>query len=242
MLLIVIRSILFQVVFYLNCLFWFTGAILSWPFPSRVMMWFARSWAASSLYLHELITGAEVEIRGLDNIPTGPLLVAAKHYSAWETMALLLFFPKATYIIKRELIWLPLFGLHLLKAEQVPINRADKGKAMAVVYAAAKSAIARNRQIIIFPEGTRRQTGAPPSYRAGVVRIYEALGVRCLPIAMTSGLAWPRNTFLHFPRKIIVEFLEPMEPGIDQQAFFGQLQARIETNTNRLLAEAGFQA
>lgn len=238
--LIILRSAAFQIAFYANCTFWFLAAILAWPFPSGAMMWFARSWARTSLFLHEVITGARVEFRGVERIPAGPVLVASKHYSAWETMALLLFFPKATYILKRELISTPLFGWHLLKAEQIPIDRGQRAQAMAKMQLYAKSAVERGRQLLIFPEGTRRKVGAKPDYKFGVARLYTQLGVPCVPIAMTSGLAWPRNTLLHYPRPILVEFLEPIPAGLPAAEFFERMREAIETNTNRLLAEAGY--
>lgn len=239
---IMLRSFVFHVAFYLNCTLWFLLTLVSWPFPPAATMVCARSWAKSSLYLHELITGARVEVRGVARIPEGPVLVAAKHHSAWETMALLLFFPKATYIFKRELLFVPLFGLHLLKAQQVPINRGNRSEAMASITRGVKKAMERGRQVLIFPEGTRRPAGAKPSYRFGVARIYETLHQPCVPVAMTSGLAWPRNTFLHYPRRIILEFLEPIPGDLAPQVFFEQMQKSIEEGTNRLLAEVGFQA
>jgi 1-acyl-sn-glycerol-3-phosphate acyltransferase len=216
-------------------------AILAWPFPTGVMMWFARGWAAGAIYLHELITGASVEIRGAANLPEGPILVAAKHHSAWETMALLLFVPRATYILKRELLAVPLFGWHLRRAQQIAIDRSQKAQAMATVAEGTKLAIRRGRQIMIFPEGTRRSVGAEPAYRQGVARIYAGADVPCVPVAMTSGLAWPRNTLLHYPKRIIVEFLPVIPPGLAQEAFFARLQSDIENATNRLLAEAGYR-
>lgn len=239
--LIVLRSVAFHIAFYINCTFWFLAAMLAWPFPSGAMMWFARAWARTSLFLHEIITGARVEFRGVERIPPGPLLVAAKHYSAWETMALLLFFPKATYILKRELLRLPLFGWHLLKAEQIPIDRGQRAQAMAKMQADARDRLARGRQIIIFPEGTRRKVGAEPNYKYGVARLYAQLNVPCVPVAMTSGLAWPRNTFLHFPRPILVEFLDPIPAKLEPEDFFARMQETIERHTNRLLAEAGYR-
>ena len=240
--LIIFRSALFHVLFYIHCTFWFLFAILAWPFPSRAMMAVARFWAAGSIYLHELATGARVEVRGMENIPSHSALVAAKHQSAWETMALLLFFPKATYIFKRELLWVPLFGWHLLKAEQVPIDRGDRNKAMASITRGVRLAVERARQVVIFPEGTRRKVGAKPAYRFGVARIYGATSIPCLPVAMTSGLAWPRNTLLHFPRRILVEFLPTIPPNLESSEFHLRMQDAIETGTNRLLIEAGFDA
>jgi len=238
--LIVIRSVLFHAAFYVNCTFWFIAACLCLPFPSPMVMAFARGWARSSLFLHRIITGARVEFRGLDNIPAGAVLVAAKHQSAWETMALLLFFPKATYILKRELLRIPLFGWHLQKAEQIPIDRGNRNEALGAMLARTKQATGRGRQIIIFPEGTRRSVAAPPAYKYGIARVYAGLNVPCLPVAMTSGLAWPRNTFLHYPRPILVEFLPLIPAGLAPEDFFARMQDVIEEGTNRLLAEAGF--
>jgi 1-acyl-sn-glycerol-3-phosphate acyltransferase len=238
---LVLRSILFQAAFYANCTLWFLAAMLAWPLPSRFMIKFAHGWARTSLWLHRAITGAPVEFRGVERIPKGACLVAAKHHSAWETMALVYHVELPTYILKRELLRVPLFGWHLIKARQIPIDRGQRVAALAKMMVHAKAAIADGRQIIIFPEGTRRKVGAPPDYKYGVARLYAALGVPCLPVAMTSGLAWPRKTLLHYPRPILVEFLDPIPAGLDPDEFFARLQETIETNTNRLLAEAGYR-
>jgi len=238
--LIILRSALFHLLFYPYCAFWFILAIGAWPFPTQVIMVAARGWARGGIWLHAITTGARFEFRGLERIPKGPLLVAAKHHSAWETMALLLHVHHATYILKRELLKLPLFGWHLIKAQQVPIDRGQRQQAMAKMQAHAREAVGRGRQIVIFPEGTRRKVGAPPDYKFGVARLYGQLNVPCVPVALTSGLAWPRNTLLHYPRRIIVEYLEPIPAGLAPEVFFERLKAAIEDNTNRLLAEAGY--
>lgn len=243
MALIILRSALFQLVYYSYCTLWFLMAIVGWVLPGQVMLTFARWWSAGGLFLHELIVGARVEIRGEENIVRGPALVAAKHQSAWETMALVLFFPKPTYILKRELIWLPLFGWHLLKAGQVPINRGDRQKALAAMSEGVRRATRQGRHILIFPEGTRRKVGAPPAYRYGVARIYEAIGdVPCQPVALVSGLAWPRNTLLHYPRRIILEVLPAIPPGLSGEAFFERMEQGVEGTSARLAEEAGYRA
>lgn len=241
--LIILRSAAFQVAYYSYSSLWFIMAVIGWVLPGGAMLRFARWWSAGGVYLHELIVGSRVEIRGQENIPTGPVLAAAKHQSAWETMAMVLFFPKPTYILKRELIWLPLFGWHLLRAGQVPINRGDRAKATSAMAEGVRKATKRGRQILIFPEGTRRKVGAPPNYRFGVARIYTALGdVPCAPVAIVSGLAWPRNTLLHYPRRIIMEFLPAIPAGLSGEEFFKRVEHDIEEATNRLAAEAGYRA
>lgn len=238
--LILFRSVLFNLLFYPYCAFWFIVAIGTWPFPTGAIMMVARGWARGALWLHALTTGARFEFRGIERVPKGSFILAAKHQSAWETMGLLLHVPYPTYILKRELLRLPLFGWHLLKAKQIPIDRGQRQQALAKMQAHAREAVARGAQIMIFPEGTRTKVGAPPDYKFGVARMYAQLNVPCLPVALTSGLAWPRNTFLHFPRRIIVEYLEPIPAGLPPEVFFERLKTAIEDNTNRLLAEAGY--
>lgn len=237
--LIVLRSILFQIAFFSACVFWFLIATAAWFMKRGSMHLFARGWARTCIWLHQVIVGARLEVRGLERIPPGPLLVAAKHQSAWETMALLIYFPKATYIMKKELLDIPLFGRHLQCADQIAIDRSQGARALAKMMIEAKERIAEGAQIIIFPEGTRRRAGAIPDYKYGATRLYERLNTPCLPVAMTSGLAWPRNTFLHYPRPVLVEFLEPIPAGLPAEEFHARMQEAIETNTDRLLAEAG---
>lgn len=237
--LIFLRSLAFQIVWTLNCIFWFTFAIVGWVLPTAGMVWMARVWGVSSVFLHELITGARVSIRGIENIPEGPCIVAAKHQSAWETMGLVPFFPRTSYIFKRELLWVPLFGWHMLKAGQVPINRGDRNSALESIERGVKRATEKGAHIMIFPEGTRRKVGAPPAYRFGVARIYRAVNSPCVPVAVLSGLAWPRNTFIHKPRPIIVEFLPPIPAGLEAGEFFETVQKQIEDKVNALMVEVG---
>lgn len=240
MILIVVRSILFQIAYVLGCTAWFIIACAAWFLPSGYMHAFGRGWARTILWLHRIIVGARLEVRGLENIPQGPVVFCAKHQSAWETMALLLYAHRYTYILKKELLDIPLFGRHLKCAEQIAIDRSKGRSALARMLVEARERISRGAQIIIFPEGTRRRAGAVPAYKFGAAKIYTRLGVPAVPVAMTSGLAWPRNTFLHYPRPIIMEFLPPIPPGLDAETFQTRMQEAVETNTDRLLDEAGF--
>lgn len=240
MILIVLRSLIFNIVFVTFNSLWFILAIAAWFMPRGSMHLFARGWARVVVWLHRVIIGARLEIRGRERIPEGPILVAAKHQSAWETIALLLPFKKSTYILKQELLDIPLFGRHLKCADQIAIDRGQRAQALAKMMVEAKARLAEGAQIIIFPEGTRRPAGAVPNYKIGATRLYTRFNVPCIPIAMTSGLAWPRSSFLHYPRPILVEFLEPIPAGLPAAEFQQRMQEAIETNTDRLLAEAGF--
>jgi 1-acyl-sn-glycerol-3-phosphate acyltransferase len=156
----------------------------------------------------------------------------------WETFTLLGLFDDPAYIFKRELQWIPIFGWYAWKSAMIPVDRAAGGGAMAGMIARAQAELARGRQIIIFPEGTRSAPGAPPSYRQGIVQLYAATGVPCLPIALNSGLFWPRRKALRYPGTIVLEVLDPIPPGLPAAAFAARLQRTIEDATARLVSEA----
>jgi 1-acyl-sn-glycerol-3-phosphate acyltransferase len=232
-----VRSILFNAAFYLNTLLWMVMLLPLLAAPRKVFMQGAKAWARSSLRLLEVIAGTKSEYRGLDRIPPGGLIVAAKHQSAWETLALVPIFEDPTFILKRELMWIPLFGWYLAKARCVPIDRRAGSQALAQMNERAREEVRAGRQILIFPEGTRKAPGARPAYKYGVAHLYENLAVPCLPVALNSGLYWPRRAMVRRPGTIRAEILEPIAPGMPREAFFPLLQSQIEAASNRLLAE-----
>ena len=232
------RSLLFNAAAYLNFL---VQAILFAPvllLPERMFWPIGRFWVRSTLFLHRSICGIDDDIRGRANIPTGGFIVASKHQSAWETLRLIELFPRPSFILKRQLLFVPLFGWYLKKAGMIPVDRGRGSAAIAAMTAHARRAIAEGRQIIIFPEGTRRAPGAPAEYRHGVARLYAELGVPCLPVALNSGLFWPRHALTHRPGTILCECLSPIPPGLDPDAFLARLKDMIESATEALIAEA----
>ena len=206
--------------------------------PERCFWPIGRFWVRSTLWLHHTITGIDDEIRGAGNIPTGGFLVASKHQSAWETLRLTELFPRPSFILKRQLLWIPLFGWYLMKAHMIPVDRGKGAAAIEAMTERARRAVREGRQIIIFPEGTRRPPLAPPAYRHGIMRLYRDLDVPVLPVALNSGLFWPRRSFTHRRGKIVGECLKPIPPGRDPESFAAELQQALETATNRLMAEA----
>ncbi|HEY3679676.1 MAG TPA: lysophospholipid acyltransferase family protein [Bradyrhizobium sp.] len=235
--LVVVRSVVFNIAFYLNLFVHFIAAIPTLVLPRRAIVKVATFWGRTNLVLLRVICGIKVDYRGLDKIPPGPLLVASKHQSLWETFALLPLFDDPAFILKRELLWIPFFGWYAWKAGMIPVNRGKRAQALAEMTVRARVELDRNRQIVIFPEGTRRAPGAEPSYKYGIVHLYAETGVRCLPIALNSGLFWPRRSFLRYPGTVVVEVLDPIAPGLDKPAFTERLQQTIETTTARLIAE-----
>ena len=232
------RTILFNAAAYLNFL---VQSLLFSPvllLPERCFWPVARFWVRSTLWLHETICGIGDEIRGREMIPGGGFIVAAKHQSAWETLRLIELFPRPTFILKRSLLWLPLFGWYLSKAGMIPVDRGGGSAAMEAMTAHARRAVAEGRQIIIFPEGTRRPPLAPPLYRRGIRYLYRDLGVPCLPVALNSGLFWPRRSPAHRKGTILLACLPPIPPGRDPEAFAGALEADLEAAARDLIAES----
>ena len=235
--LVIIRSVLFNVLFYLNLTVQIILALPTLIMPRWGIVEVARFWARTNLWLLRVVCGTRVEFRGLEKIPPGPLLVASKHQSLWETFALITLFADPAYIMKRELMWIPFFGWYTWKAGMIAVNRGKGSQALTEMNASARRELARNRQIIIFPEGTRRAPGAEPRYKYGVVHLYAETKVACLPVALNSGLFWPRRSFRRYPGTIRVEILDPIPPGLGKDAFFDLLQHGIEAATARLVAE-----
>jgi 1-acyl-sn-glycerol-3-phosphate acyltransferase len=230
-------SVVFNFLFYATLTAYLILALPTLLLPRRAILEVARAWARTNLWLLRIVCGIEAEWRGLDRIPAGPLIIAAKHQSAWETFALIPRFADPTFIVKRELMWVPLFGWYMWKAGMIPVDRGARAQALTAMTARARAELARGRQIIIFPEGTRRAPGAAPAYKYGVVHLYAETGAVCLPIALNSGLVWPRRSFCRYAGTVLVEILHPMPPGLDKHDFYHGLESCIETATARLVAE-----
>ncbi|MBV9968923.1 MAG: 1-acyl-sn-glycerol-3-phosphate acyltransferase [Xanthobacteraceae bacterium] len=197
----------------------------------------AKQWGRVNLWLLRHVCGLGVEWRGLEKIPSGGLIVASKHQSTWETFALLTVLEAPVYVLKRELMWIPVFGWCMRKARMIPVDRAAGRAALTAMTARARAVLGDGRQIIIFPEGTRRPAGAAPKYKVGVAFLYQDCAAVCVPIALNSGLYWPRRRFLRFPGKVRVEVLDPIPPGRDRNAFFTELEEKLEAATARLVGE-----
>jgi 1-acyl-sn-glycerol-3-phosphate acyltransferase len=232
-----VRSVVFNALFYLNTLLWLILGLPTFFLPYRAIIWIAKSWGRVNLVLLRVVAGIDCEVRGREKIPSGPIIVASKHQSAWETFALLPLFDNPVFIVKRELMWVPIFGWLMRKGRMVAVDRGAGSQALIDMTERARVELADGRQLIIFPEGTRRPAGAEPRYKFGVAQLYAAEGVPCLPVALNSGLFWPRRSIRLRPGTVIVEILDPIAPGLDKDAFIKRLQHEIETATARLLAE-----
>ena len=234
---LIIRSVAFNVLFYLNLIIQLLAALPTLIMPRGAILAVTRFWARTNIWLLRAICGITAEFRGLERIPPGALLVASKHQSLWETFALLLLFPDPAFILKRELMWIPFFGWYARKAAMIPVDRGKGSQALAAMTICVRQQLEGGRQIVIFPEGTRRAPGADPNYKFGVAHLYGETGVSCLPVALNSGLFWPRRSFRRYPGTIVVEALDPIAPGLSKAEFSVALAKAIETATARLVAE-----
>jgi 1-acyl-sn-glycerol-3-phosphate acyltransferase len=234
---LLLRSTAFTLAFYVNIIVWMVFALPTLLLPRQALTSVVRTWARSNILLLKVIAGIRCEVRGRERIPPGGLIVACKHQSTWETFALFLVFSDPCFVLKRELTWLPLFGWLAMKAQMIPVNRGARSAAMKAMTMAGKREVDRGRQIVIFPEGTRRSPGAEPAYKFGVAFLYSELDVPCVPVALNSGLFWPRRQLVKRPGTVVVEILDPIPPGLERGAFLERLQHDVERASDRLLDE-----
>lgn len=233
-----IRSVLFNAVFYINtAVFLILGAPLLLA-PRPWAMAGLRAHARATLWWMRLIVGTRYEVRGQHNLPPAPALIASKHQSAWETFALIPLLRDPAMIMKAELGHIPFYGWFARKFEHIFVERERGPSALRAMLRDAKQRAAEGRDIVIFPEGTRRPVGAPPDYKPGVSALYSGLDLPCVPIALNSGLFWPRSSGRRRPGTVIIDILPPISPGLERKAFLTELERAIEPATDRLVAEA----
>ena len=236
---LIVRSLAFNAAFYLNLVIQMIVWTPIYFLLPRKKAWFVpKFWSSSSLWLHKVLAGTRAEISGQENLPDGPCIIAPKHQSFWDTIAFLPFIPDAIYIFKRELMWIPLFGWYVAKMRMIPIDRGSRSKALRKAVRVARERLKENRQLIIYPEGTRRAPGAEPSYKYGIVELYAQLKVPVVPVAHVAGLYWPRRKFLRYPGTIRARFLPAIEPGLPREVFQERLVRETEAACDELLVEA----
>jgi 1-acyl-sn-glycerol-3-phosphate acyltransferase len=202
------------------------------------MMRGVRFWMSGIQALLRGLVGLDYEVRGREHLPPGPAIIAAKHQSAWETLAFNLIVPDLVVALKRELLRLPFFGWFARKSRMIGIDRRHGASALRSLVREAEVVMARGERLLIFPEGTRVAPGKRVRYQPGTAALYGRLDRPVVPVALNSGLFWSRRGFLKRPGLIVVEFLPPIPPGLDRRAFEALLAERLETATDRLIAEA----
>lgn len=234
-----LRSLAFNAAFYVSLI---VQMIVFTPYyflSPRHRAWFVpKFWARSSLWLQQLIAKTQSDISGVENLPEGSFILAPKHQSFWDAIAFFPYLRDPLYILKRELMWIPFFGWYIAKMHMIPVNRGSKARALRSVVTATKREMAHDRQLIIYPEGTRRPPGAEPAYKYGIVELYSQLGMPVVPVAHVAGLYWPRRKFLRYPGVIRARFLPPIPPGLDKDEFMRRLIGETEAACDQMLIDA----
>jgi 1-acyl-sn-glycerol-3-phosphate acyltransferase len=233
------RSFLFNVGWYFgSAVIALVGAPIL-VLPRRAVVAWSRFWIHFVLGWLKLTVGLTHRIVGLENLPTGPCIIASKHQSSWETLAFTVVFDDAAIVLKRELVFIPIVGWAMARAGNITVARGDRAKALRGLIRQADSRINAGRSILIFPEGTRVAVGDARPYQTGVVALYRQLGVPVVPVALNSGLFWGRRKFVKRPGVITVAVLPAIPPGLGREDFMSTLRERIERTTANLVDAEG---
>ena len=198
-------------------------------------IWHAmRGWGKATIWGLHRICGLRVVIEGREHLPTGPALFASKHQAALDTLLPSLFLSEPVFVVKRELSKIFIFGFYMQRG-MIPVDREAHAKALKDMLRAARAAIAKGRQIVIYPEGTRQELAAPPDYKPGVAAMYRDLNLPVTPIALNTGLCWPPSGILRKPGTVTLKILPAIPPGLSREAFMTELETRIESESQALL-------
>ncbi|MEX1147914.1 MAG: lysophospholipid acyltransferase family protein [Sphingomonadales bacterium] len=206
--------------------------------PSGWAVQVQRFWAHGSFGLLRRIANVRYRVRGLENRPSGPVILAVKHQSAWDTIVFLLDDRPPAFVFKKELLRIPIFGRYCRRTGMVPIDRSGGSSALRRMILEARARLAAGRSLVIFPEGTRVGVDDHCGYQPGVAGLYRQLNVPVVPVALNSGLVWPKSGLIGTGFTVTLEYLEPIPPGLPKKDFVALLEFRIEAATTRLVAEA----
>lgn len=231
---ILLRSIIFVIWFYGTMLFW--GLIYM---PAVLMghekyIWHSmRGWGKSTIWGLRWIVGARVVFEGLENVPKGPALIASKHQATLDTVLPVLHVSEPVFVVKKELEKMPVFGFYMKR--MIPVDRDAGAKALKDMLRASRNAIAKGRQIVIYPEGTRQELDAPPDYKPGIVAMYRDLNLPVTPMALSTGLVWNPSGIIRRPGTVTIKYLPAIPPGLSREDFMRELENTIETESQALL-------
>jgi len=224
-----LRSLLFILFLYTGIIVVFLIALPALFLPTKITLLFGKFLGHYVIFVVKIFLNTKVEFKGIENIPkTEKYFVASAHQSMFETFALQSVLDYPVFILKKELLKIPLFGLYLKKIKSIEIVRDTTTKDNLNFFDKV-AAIIKNekRPLLIFPQGTRVKVGDEVPFKKGVGRIYEALNISCVPVALNSGKVWPKHGIIKRPGKITVSFLKPIEPGLNRDEFIKNLETKI---------------
>ncbi|MEW6389879.1 MAG: 1-acyl-sn-glycerol-3-phosphate acyltransferase [Pseudomonadota bacterium] len=233
---IYLRSFLFQLVFWLWSATMAILMLATIPLPRAVNRACLTFWSKGVILTLRWLARVRIEIRGRENVPTGAALVAAKHQSMFDVFSQFAILSDACFVMKKELLMVPLFGWHGLKADMIVVDRDGHSAALKKLVRDAKERLTGARQIVIFPEGTRGDVGQPGDYKPGIAALYRELDMPVTPLALNCGSHWDKSLLLK-PGTIVFQYLEPIPAGLKRAEFMRELQTRIDGATQALEAE-----
>ncbi len=229
-----LRSLAYAIWFYATLVVVGLICLPAAAFSRGAAMSAIKFWCGLQRIALRVICGIKTEFRGMEHLPQGACIIAMKHQSTYDTLAPFLFIRDPAYVLKKELLRAPIFGIYASRVG-IPIDRQGRARALKAMMAAAKEVAAKGRQIVIFPEGTRQDVDAEANLKPGAFAMYRDLETTCVPVALNTGLCW--KSFWRKPGHIIFEVLKPIEPGLDKDAFSMRLKNVLDPATARLVAE-----
>ncbi|MCP4924279.1 MAG: 1-acyl-sn-glycerol-3-phosphate acyltransferase [bacterium] len=238
---LIIRSFIFHILFWVTSvsmlLILFVLSVIR--IPMRYSCYIIHWWGLMIFWILKWCNGITYEIRGRENLPEKSCVIAAKHQSAWDTIIYLTLFKNPAMVLKKELMMAPIYSTTVRHHEMIVVDRKRGMRALIDMVQQASKALSKGRHVVIFPEGTRSAPGSKTTYQPGIAGLYSKLDCPVVPVAVNSGVFWPRRTYIRHPGRIVLEFLPAIEPGLDRKTFMKRLENDIETATDRLLLESG---
>lgn len=235
-LLVALRSLIFNVFYIAWTIFIGLALVPLLIIPGRRSMLAARWWGCGLVGGARLLCGVRWREEGRENLPEGPCIIMSKHQSTWETLYFPMILEKPVYVLKKELLSVPIVGWHMRKSGMIGVDRKSGAKAMKVMLRGVEDALALGSQIILFPEGTRTGTGERIPFQPGAAALYSRFGksVPVVPVALNTGLFWARNSFMRYPGDIVIRYLPPVPPGLERTAFSAYIESAIDSHTREL--------
>ena len=226
---IALRSLLFSIVFFGGtfCLT-ITGSVVALFAPTRLYP-FAVAWARLGLWSARVLCGIEVKVSGWENLPPGPALIASRHQSAFDTMVWFTLLPKCCYVMKHELLRIPLMGRLMSGSGMISVDRDGGAKTIRFLIKEGKRVAEEGKQIVIFPEGTRAEPGAMLPLQPGVAALAAGTGLPVVPVLTDSGLRWGKRAFHKYPGVIHIAIRPAIAPGLKREALMQRLQHELES-------------
>ncbi len=233
-----LRSLIFNISFLviwtpLICIIFYPFTL----FSTSLAYFVGKTWAKGTLFLIHIICGVTHKVEGLENIPDSSYIIASKHQSAWDTLVFFLYIKKPTYILKHELMRIPVLSLYLRKMNMIDVKRSDGSKALKSMTKRAAQRLKDGCNIIIFPEGTRTKVGESKPLQPGIAAIYNHpdINVPVVPVALNSGKFWGRESFIKKPGVITLKFLPPIKSTLHRKEFMKLLEESINVESVKLI-------